>query len=95
MFPSVNRASTEYVRTREEKILRKRRAGLLVLFGVLPLTIGAGIALAQGGGMATAQLEDADGNPVGEATFTEGSNGITINTGSKTPRVHTRATSRI
>src|ERR687898_1919476 len=79
MFPSANRASTEYVRTREEKILRKRRAGLLVLFGVLPLTIGAGIALAQGGGMATAQLEDADGNPVGEATFTEGSNGITIN----------------
>jgi Cu-Zn family superoxide dismutase len=79
MFPSANRASTEYVRNREEKILRKRRAGLLVLFGVLPLTIGAGIALAQGGGMASAQLEDADGNPVGEATFTEGPNGITIN----------------
>jgi superoxide dismutase, Cu-Zn family len=79
MFPSADRASTEYVRSREEKILGKRRAGLLVLFGVLPLTIGAGIALAQGGGMASAQLEDADGNPVGEATFTEGPNGITIN----------------
>jgi Cu-Zn family superoxide dismutase len=79
MFPSANRATTEYVRNREEKILRKRRAGLLVLFGVLLLTLGAGVTLAQGGGTATAQLEDADSNPVGDATFTEGPNGVTIN----------------
>ncbi len=59
--------------------MRKRRAGLLVLIGLLLLTLGAGVALAQGGGTATAQLEDADGNPVGDATFTEGPNGVTIN----------------
>jgi Cu-Zn family superoxide dismutase len=65
--------------SREERILRKRRAGLLVLIGLLLLTLGAGVALAQGGGTATAQLEDTDGNPVGDATFTEGPNGVTIN----------------
>ena len=64
--------------SREERILRKRRAGLLVLIGLL-LILGAGVALAQGGGTATAQLEDTDGNPVGDATFTEGPNGVTIN----------------
>lgn len=59
--------------------MKKRRAGLLVLFASLLLTIGAGVALAQGGGTATAQLEDADGNPVGDATFTEGPDGVIVN----------------
>ena len=72
-------ARAEYVRNGEEKVLRKRRASLLGLFGALLLTLGAGVALAQGGGTATAQLEDASGNPVGDATFTEGPNGVTIN----------------
>jgi Cu-Zn family superoxide dismutase len=57
--------------------LRKRRTLLLVLLGVLLLALGASAALAQG--MATAQLEDTDGNPVGNATFTEGPDGVTIN----------------
>lgn len=59
--------------------MRYRRAVLLVLFGVLLLALGAGAALAQGAGTATAELEDTDGNPVGDATFTEGSDGVTIN----------------
>jgi superoxide dismutase, Cu-Zn family len=59
--------------------LGKRRAVLLALFGTLLLAMGAGVALAQGGGTATAQLEDTDGNTVGDATFTEGPNGVTIN----------------
>jgi superoxide dismutase, Cu-Zn family len=63
----------------EEKILRYRRAVLLVLFGTLLLALAAGAALAQGADTATAELEDADGNPVGDATFTEGSGGVTIN----------------
>jgi superoxide dismutase, Cu-Zn family len=64
---------------REEKILRYRRAVLLVLFGALLLALAAGAALAQGAGTATAELEDTDGNPVGDATFTEGPDGVTIN----------------
>ena len=52
---------------------------MLALFGTLLLALGAGVALAQGGGTATAQLEDTDGNTVGDATFTEGPNGVTIN----------------
>ncbi len=60
--------------------MRKRRAFLLVLFGALMLALGAGMALAQGGeATATADLEDADGNLVGEAEFVEGPNGVTIN----------------
>ena len=59
--------------------MRKRRAVLLGLFGVLLLALFAGAALAQGAGTATAQLEDTDGNPVGDATFTEGPNGVTVN----------------
>ncbi len=44
------------------------------------LALGAGVALAQGGeATARADLEDADGNPVGEAKFVEGPNGVTIN----------------
>ncbi len=49
------------------------------MFGALLLALFAGGALAQGAGTATAQLEDNDGNPVGDATFTEGPNGVTIN----------------
>jgi superoxide dismutase, Cu-Zn family len=66
-------------RNREEKILRYRRTVLLVLFGALLLALGAGAALAQGAGTATADLEDTEGNPVGDATFTEGPDGVTIN----------------
>lgn len=62
-----------------EKTLRKRRAVLFGMFGALLLALAAGAALAQGAGTATAQLEDTEGNPVGEATFTEGPNGVTIN----------------
>ena len=44
------------------------------------LALSAGVALAQGGETtATADLEDADGNPVGEAEFVEGPSGVTIN----------------
>ena len=50
-----------------------------MLFGALLLAIFPGAAFAQGGGMATAELEDADGNPVGSATFTEGPGGVNIN----------------
>ena len=60
--------------------MRKRRAFLLVMFGALMLALSAAVALAQGGeATATADLEDADGNPVGEAEFVEGPNGVTIN----------------
>ena len=59
--------------------MKKRPAGLLVLFGALLLALGTDVVLAQGGGTATAQLEDADGNPVGDATFTEGPDGVIIN----------------
>jgi Cu-Zn family superoxide dismutase len=59
--------------------LRYERAVWLVLFGALLLALGVGVALAQGAGTATAELEDTDGNPVGDATFTEGPDGVTIN----------------
>ena len=60
--------------------MRKRRAFLLVMFGALILDLGASVALAQGGEATdTADLEDADGNLVGEAEFVEGPNGVTIN----------------
>jgi Cu-Zn family superoxide dismutase len=62
-----------------EKTLRKRKIVSLGMFGALLLALFAGGALAQGAGTATAQLEDTDGNPVGDATFTEGPNGVTIN----------------
>jgi Cu-Zn family superoxide dismutase len=59
--------------------LRKRRAILPVLLGGLLLALASGVALAQGGGTATAELEDTDGNTVGDATFTGGPDGVTIN----------------
>jgi Cu-Zn family superoxide dismutase len=67
------------VQNEEERILKKRRTVLLVLLGTLLLALGAGVALAQGAGTATADLQDKDGNPVGNATFTEGPGGVTIN----------------
>ncbi len=51
----------------------------MTLFGALLLALYPGAAFAQGGGTATAELEDANGNPVGSATFTEGAGGVTIN----------------
>jgi superoxide dismutase, Cu-Zn family len=62
-----------------EKTLRKRKIASLGMFGALLLALFAGGALAQGAGTATAQLEDNDGNSIGDATFTEGPNGVTIN----------------
>ncbi len=67
------------VRSGEESKLRKRRAVLLGLFGTLLLALAAGGALAQGAGTATAELEDTEGNPIGDATFTEGPDGVNIN----------------
>ncbi len=52
--------------------MRKRRSVLFALVGALLLALSAGVAIAQGGGTATAELEDTDGNPVGDANFTEG-----------------------
>jgi superoxide dismutase, Cu-Zn family len=75
----VKTRASRVVQDGEEKTLRERRAFLLVLFGALLLVLGAGVALAQGGGTATAELEDPDGNPVGDATFTEGPDGVIIN----------------
>ena len=60
--------------------MRGRTKVSLVLFGaLLLLALGAGTALAQGAGTATTELQDTDGNPMGNATFTEGPNGVTIN----------------
>ncbi|MCA1737890.1 MAG: superoxide dismutase family protein [Actinobacteria bacterium] len=59
--------------------MRKGRVVLFGLLGALLLALGAGVATAQSGGTATAALEDTDGNPVGDATFTEGPDGVTIN----------------
>ncbi len=59
--------------------MRKRSTILLGLFGALLLALAAGAALAQSAGTATAELEDTEGNPVGDATFTEGPDGVTIN----------------
>lgn len=58
--------------------MRKRRSILFALLGALLLALSAGVAVAQGGGTATAELEDTDGNPVGDANFTEGPEGVTI-----------------
>lgn len=49
------------------------------MFGLLLLALAAGAAMAHDNGTAAAQLEDTDGNPVGDATFTEGPNGVAIN----------------
>ena len=58
--------------------MRKRRSVLFALVGALLLALSAGVAIAQGGGTATAELEDTDGNPVGDANFTEGPEGVAI-----------------
>ncbi|MCA1731825.1 MAG: superoxide dismutase family protein [Actinobacteria bacterium] len=57
----------------------KRLLLFLAVGAVVAFTAAfAGIAAAQGAAGATAQLEDKNGNPVGNATFTEGPNGVTI-----------------
>ncbi len=58
--------------------MRERRAVLLALLVGLLLALYPGAALAQGGGTATAQLEDKEGNPVGTAEFVESPNGVSI-----------------
>lgn len=55
-----------------------KRAFLVALFGVLVLALSAGVALAQGELRAAAELEDADGNPVGSAEFVETPEGVSI-----------------
>ena len=50
----------------------------MTLFGALLLALYPGAALAQGGATATAQLEDAEGDPVGTAELVEGPNGVAI-----------------
>ena len=54
-----------------------RRVVVLAVVGMLLLTVSAGLAAAQGTG-ASAELEDADGNPVGTAEFTEGLEGVVV-----------------
>jgi len=57
----------------------ERILSLVVVATVVTLTAAlTGIAGAQGGATATAQLEDAEGNPVGTAEFVEGPNGVAI-----------------
>jgi superoxide dismutase, Cu-Zn family len=58
-----------------------KRLLLFLAVGAVVVCTGAfaGIAAAQGAAGATAQLEDTDGNTVGEATFAEGPNGLAIN----------------
>jgi Cu/Zn superoxide dismutase len=52
---------------------------MLAVFGALLLAATAGVAVAQGT-TATAQFEDADGNPVGTAEFSEGAEGVVVTT---------------
>ncbi len=57
----------------------ERILSLVVVATVVVLTAAlTGIAGAQGGATATAQLEDAEGTPVGTAEFVEGPNGVAI-----------------
>ena len=58
-------------------VVRSREVFVLLMVGVLLSAVGAGTAAAQGAG-ATAQLEDAEGNAVGTAQFTEGPGGVRI-----------------
>jgi superoxide dismutase, Cu-Zn family len=58
-----------------------KRLLLFLTLGAVVVITGAlaGIATAQGAPGATAELQDTDGNTVGNATFTEGPNDVTIN----------------
>ncbi len=58
--------------------MKQRRTLLLALCGALLLASSAGSALAQSGAAATAELRDAEGDPVGTAEFVEGSDGVVI-----------------
>lgn len=55
-----------------------KRALLVALFGMLVLALTAGGALAQGESRAVTELEDADGNPIGNAEFVETPDGVAI-----------------
>ena len=57
--------------------MRSREVVVLLAVG-MALTVGGGTALAQQSGGATAQIEDAQGNVVGSAGFTEGAGGVLI-----------------
>ena len=65
---------------REATLLVKRILLLLAIVAIIALLMMTfvGIAGAQQGTSASAQLEDSDGNPVGSAEFVEGPNGLTI-----------------
>jgi Cu-Zn family superoxide dismutase len=54
------------------------RAVWLVGIGTLLSILVASVAGAQGSGKATAKMEDKEGNPVGNAEFVEGPNGVAI-----------------
>lgn len=56
--------------------MRAREVVVLLTVGVA-LTMGSGTALAQDSG-ATAQIEDAQGNIIGTAGFTEGAGGVVV-----------------
>jgi superoxide dismutase, Cu-Zn family len=55
-----------------------RRYFFAALLGSLALLVVGGTALAQGAPRATADLEDADGNPVGTAEFVETPRGVEV-----------------
>ena len=57
--------------------MRSREIIVLLVVGVVLSVVGAGTAVAQGAG-ATAQLQDAEGNAVGTAEFTEVPGGVLV-----------------
>ena len=58
-------------------VVRSREIIVLLVVGVVLSAVGVGTAVAQGTG-ATAQLQDAEGNAVGTAEFTEGPGGVLV-----------------
>ena len=64
-------------KSRERRSIVRSREVVLLLAVVTALTMGSDTALAQGSG-ATAQIEDAQGNVVGTAGFTEGAGGLVV-----------------
>ena len=69
-------SSTQLAGDFEERRDVVRRFIAVAVLGTLLLVTSAGVAAAQQ--TATAQLEDTDGNPVGNAEFVEGPGGVTI-----------------
>jgi Cu-Zn family superoxide dismutase len=87
--------STEEVgwpRGREHKVPKKRTVmAAMVVAGLLAAFSLAGVAFAQGTTIASAELRDPQGNPVGTAEFIEGPSGVAINvniTGGVEPGEH-------